>query len=114
MLSALKINTYLVLNKDYVGSNHCIKMHIVHVLVNETDSPVKNWRSEETHVCNVNEFAGAFTVHSALRLRSTFANLSSFISVHRIPISVRSPFAQNALTVGSECDHRSLTVQLGK
>lgn len=103
-----------MLNKDYEGSNHCIKIHIVHVLVNETDSPVKNWRSEETHVCNVNEFAGAFTVHSALRLRSTFANLSSFISVHRIPISVRSPFAQNALTVGSECDHRSLTVQLGK
>lgn len=103
-----------MLNKDYEGSNHCIKIHVVHVLVNETDSPVKNWRSVETHVCNVNEFAGAFTVHFALRLRSTFAYLSSFISVHRIPISVRSPFAQNAPTVGSECDHRTLAVQLGK
>lgn len=103
-----------MLNKDYEGSNHCIKIHIVHVLVNETDSPIKNWRSVETHVCNVNEFAGAFTIHFALRLRSKFAYLSSFISVHRIPISVRSLFAQNGLTVGSECDHRALTVQLGK
>lgn len=48
-----------------------------------------------------------FTVHFALRLHPAFAYRSPLISVHQIPLSVRSLFAQSVLSVHSECVHRS-------
>lgn len=52
----------------------------------------------------------SFTVHFTLRLRSAFAHRSPFISVHQIPFSVCSQFAQSVFTVRSECTHRTLRV----
>lgn len=56
----------------------------------------------------------SFTVHFALafalHLCSVFAQRSPFICAHQIPFNVRTPFAQSALIVRSECALRSISV----